>query len=173
MREKISMDFILELGSSLGTVRVPGIGLVYNELVQGIPSLFGQFLVNLPAIHSTIVFVSIKYVPVPKVSQEERFLFRRVCQKDFHMFRCIARYGYKDVRKEDPRIFEQRLVDSLEKFLRQEAQELALEISSVELIKSGQYVSKFLRPDCPTWNIRTPSSITLGSEVRCCFFYHF
>ncbi|KAJ0986660.1 hypothetical protein J5N97_005016 [Dioscorea zingiberensis] len=28
------MDFILELGSSLGTVRVPGIGLVYNELVQ-------------------------------------------------------------------------------------------------------------------------------------------
>ncbi|KAJ0986636.1 hypothetical protein J5N97_004992 [Dioscorea zingiberensis] len=99
------MDFILELGSSLGTVRVPGIGLVYNELVQGIPSLFGQFLVNLPAIHSTIVFVSIKYVPVPKVSQEERFLFRRVCQKDFHMFRLHCT----------------------------EAQELALEISSVEL----------------------------------------
>ncbi|KAM0941814.1 putative potassium transporter [Dioscorea sansibarensis] len=133
MREKISMDFILELGSSLGTVRVPGIGLVYNELVQGIPSLFGQFLINLPAIHSTIVFVSIKYVPVPKVPQDERFLFRRVCQKDFHMFRCIARYGYKDVRKEDPHIFEQRLVDSLEKFLRREAQELALEVSSVEL----------------------------------------
>lgn len=133
MREKISMDFILELGSSLGTVRVPGIGLVYNELVQGIPSLFGQFLINLPAIHSTIVFVCIKYVPVPKVPQEERFLFRRVCQKDFHMFRCIARYGYKDVRKEDPHIFEQRLVDSLEKYLRREAQELALEVSSVEL----------------------------------------
>lgn len=127
VREKISMDFMLELGSTLGTVRVPGIGLLYNELVQGIPSIFGQFLLSLPAIHSTVVFVCIKYVPVPVVPQEERFLFRRVCPKDYHMFRCVARYGYKDVRKEDHRAFEQLLVESLEKFLRREAQDLALE----------------------------------------------
>ncbi|XP_020264468.1 LOW QUALITY PROTEIN: potassium transporter 23-like [Asparagus officinalis] len=133
MREKISMDFIGELGSTLGTIRVPGIGLVYNELAQGIPSIFGQFLLALPAIHSTIVFVCIKYVPVPVVPQSERFIFRRVCQKDFHMFRCVARYGYKDVIKEDHGIFEQILVESLEKFLRREAQELALEMNQVEL----------------------------------------
>ncbi|KAK9277644.1 hypothetical protein L1049_007190 [Liquidambar formosana] len=125
VREKISMDFLLDLSSNLGTVRVPGIGLLYNELVQGIPSIFGQFLLSLPAIHSTIVFVCIKYVPVPVVPQEERFLFRRVCPKDYHMFRCVARYGYKDVRKEDHHAFEQLLVESLEKFLRREAQDLA------------------------------------------------
>ncbi|KAH1063968.1 hypothetical protein J1N35_028955 [Gossypium stocksii] len=127
VREKISMDFMLELGSTLGTVRTPGIGLLYNELVHGIPSIFGQFLLSLPAIHSTIVFVCIKYVPIPLVPQEERFLFRRVCPKDYHMFRCIARYGYKDIRKEDHHAFEQLLVQSLENFLRKEAQELALE----------------------------------------------
>ncbi|CAK7326961.1 unnamed protein product [Dovyalis caffra] len=127
VREKISMDFMLELGSTLGTVRVPGIGLLYNELVQGVPSIFGQFLLSLPAIHSTVVFVCIKYVPVPVVPQEERFLFRRVCPKDYHMFRCVARYGYKDVRKEDHHVFEQLLVESLEKFLRREAQDLAIE----------------------------------------------
>lgn len=121
------MDFLIELGSSLGTVRVPGMGLLYNELVQGIPSVFGQFLLDLPAIHSTLVFVCIKYVPVPVVPQEERFMFRRVGPKDYHMFRCVARYGYKDVRKEDHRAFEQLLVESLEKFLRREAQDLALE----------------------------------------------
>ncbi|KAK8962118.1 putative potassium transporter 12 [Platanthera guangdongensis] len=125
VREKISMDFINELGSALGTVRVPGIGLVYNELVQGIPSVFGQLLITLPAVHSVIVFVCIKHVPVPVVPVSERFLFRRLCEKDFHMFRCVARYGYKDVRKEDHRTFEQLLVDSLDKFLRKEAQELA------------------------------------------------
>lgn len=130
VREKISMDFMYELGSSLGTVRVPGIGLMYNELVQGIPSMFGQFLLTLPACHSTLVFVCIKYVPVPVVPQEERFLFRRVCPKDYHMFRCVARYGYKDIRKEDHHMFEQLLVASLEKFLRREAQELSLEIST-------------------------------------------
>ncbi|XP_077237774.1 putative potassium transporter 12 [Tasmannia lanceolata] len=133
IREKVSMDFMLELGSTLGTVRVPGIGLLYNELVQGIPSIFVQFLLSLPAIHSTVVFVCIKYVPVPVVPQEERFLFRRVCPKDYHMFRCIARYGYKDVRKEDHHAFEQLLVESLEKFLRREAQELALEDSLMEM----------------------------------------
>ncbi|KAH6815618.1 Potassium transporter family protein [Perilla frutescens var. frutescens] len=129
VRGKISMDLMLELGSSLGTVRTPGIGLIYNELVHGIPSVLGQLLLDLPAIHSTIVFVCIKYVPVPVVPQEERFLFRRVCPKDYHMFRCIARYGYKDIRKEDHRAFEQLLLVSLEKFLRKEAQELALETS--------------------------------------------
>ncbi|XP_051122478.1 putative potassium transporter 12 isoform X2 [Andrographis paniculata] len=129
VRGKLSMDVMYDLGSTLGTVRVPGIGLLYNELVQGIPSVFGQFLLNLPAIHSTVVFVCIKYVPIPVVPHEERFLFRRVCPKDYHMFRCIARYGYKDVRKEDHRAFEMLLVESLEKFLRKEAQELALERS--------------------------------------------
>ncbi|KAL3835554.1 hypothetical protein ACJIZ3_010290 [Penstemon smallii] len=129
VRGKISMDLMLELGSTLGTVRVPGIGLLYNELVQGIPSVFGQFLLDLPAIHSTLVFVCIKYVPIPVVPQEERFLFRRVCPKDYHMFRCIARYGYKDIRKEDHHAFEQLLVESLEKFLRREALDLALESS--------------------------------------------
>lgn len=133
VREKISMDFLLDLGSTLGTVRVSGIGLVYNELVKGIPAIFGQFLLSLPAIHSTIVFVCIKYVPVPVVPQEERFLFRRVGPKDYHMFRCIARYGYKDVRKEDHHAFEQLLMESLEKFLRKEALDLALESNLNEL----------------------------------------
>ncbi|GFP96238.1 putative potassium transporter 12 [Phtheirospermum japonicum] len=127
VRGKLSLDSVLGLGSSLGTVRVPGIGLLYNELVQGVPSVFGRFLADLPAIHSTIVFVCIKYIPIPVVPQEERFLFRRVCPKDYHMFRCIARYGYKDVRKEDHGAFEMLLVESLEGFLKKEALELALE----------------------------------------------
>ncbi|XP_072977673.1 potassium transporter 23 [Typha angustifolia] len=141
MREKISVDFVDELGSNLGTVRVPGIGLVYNELVQGIPSIFGRLLISLPAIHSTLVFVCIKYVPVPVVPQEERFLFRRVCHKDYHMFRCVARYGYKDIRKEDHRTFEELLVESLEKFLRREAQELALETSPMDIEPDEEFVS--------------------------------
>lgn len=127
VRDKISMDLMLELGSTLGTVRVPGIGLLYNELVHGVPSILGQFLLTLPAIHSTLIYVCIKYVPVPVVPQEERFLFRRVCPRDYHMFRCVARYGYKDVRKEDHHSFEQLLLDSLVKFLKLEARAVALE----------------------------------------------
>ncbi|KAK7328153.1 hypothetical protein VNO77_22250 [Canavalia gladiata] len=127
VKQKLSMDLMRELGCNLGTIRAPGIGLLYNELVKGIPAIFGHFLITLPAIHSMIIFVSIKYVPVPMVPQSERFLFRRVCPKSYHIFRCIARYGYKDVRKENHQTFEQMLIESLEKFIRREAQERSLE----------------------------------------------
>lgn len=127
VKKKMSMDILRQLGCNLGTVRTPGIGLLYNELVKGVPAIFGHFLTTLPAVHSMIIFVCIKYVPVPVVPQNERFLFRRVCSKGYHIFRCIARYGYKDVRKENHQIFEQLLIESLEKFIRREAQERSLE----------------------------------------------
>eukprot|EP00249_Psilotum_nudum_P018191 c26681_g2_i1 orf=652-3183(+) len=130
LEHKISMDYIADLGSNLGTVRVPGVGLLYNELVQGIPSVFGYFISSLPAIHNMIVFVCIKYVPVPVVPQMERFLFRRVGPRNYHLYRCVARYGYKDIRKEDHYIFEQLLIHRLEIFIQQEASEYALEHES-------------------------------------------
>ncbi|KAL3620932.1 Potassium transporter 7 [Castilleja foliolosa] len=127
VKQKISMDVLRELGPDLGTVRAPGIGLLYNELAKGVPAIFGHFLATLPAVHSMIIFVCIKYVPVSVVPQTERFLFRRVCAKSYHIFRCVARYGYKDVRKENHQTFEQLLIESLEKFIRREAQERSLE----------------------------------------------
>ncbi|KAL6494571.1 Potassium transporter 7 [Orobanche gracilis] len=127
VKQKMSMDVLRELGPDLGTVRAPGIGLLYNELAKGIPAIFGHFLTTLPAVHSMIIFVCIKYVPVSVVPQSERFLFRRVCAKSYHIFRCVARYGYKDVRKENHLTFEQLLIESLEKFIRREAQERSLE----------------------------------------------
>ncbi|KAL5659030.1 hypothetical protein ACJX0J_032193, partial [Zea mays] len=90
VKQKLSMDLLIQLGCNLGTVRAPGIGLLYNELVRGVPAIFGHFLTTLPAMHSMIIFVCIKWVPVPVVPQNERFLFRRVCPKNYHMFRCIA-----------------------------------------------------------------------------------
>lgn len=91
VEQKMSMDLMRDLGCNLGTIRAPGIGLLYNELVKGVPAIFGHFLTTLPAIHSMVIFVCIKYVPVPVVPQNERFLFRRVCTKSYHLFRCIAR----------------------------------------------------------------------------------
>lgn len=145
VEQRISMDYMLELGANLGTVRVRGVGLLYNELVQGVPAIFGYFIKSLPATHSTIVFVCIKYVNVPVVPQSERFLFRRVCPRDYHLFRCVARYGYKDVRKEDHNIFEQLLLQSLETFIQKEAQEYALEFEGFGM-ESDDSDTDFLPP---------------------------
>lgn len=120
LESKVSMAWILGLGPSLGLVRVPGIGLLYTELVNGVPHIFSHLITHLPAIHSIVVFVCLKYLPVNTVPQEERFLVRRIGPKDFHMFRCVARYGYKDLHKKDDD-FEKMLLDKLSAFIRYES----------------------------------------------------
>ncbi|XP_044509132.1 potassium transporter 11-like isoform X2 [Mangifera indica] len=120
MHSKVSMAWILGLGPSLGLVRVPGIGLVYTELASGVPHIFSHFITNLPAIHSVVVFICVKYLPVYTVPEEERFLVKRIGPKSFHMFRCVARYGYRDLHKKDED-FEKKLFDNLFLFVRLEA----------------------------------------------------
>ncbi|KAJ0082644.1 hypothetical protein Patl1_12262 [Pistacia atlantica] len=58
--------------------------------------------------------------PVYTVPEEERFLVKRIGPKNFHMFRCVARYGYKDLHKKDED-FEKKLFDNLFLFVRLEA----------------------------------------------------
>ncbi|KAM7271304.1 hypothetical protein ACFE04_030518 [Oxalis oulophora] len=116
LQSKVSMSWILRLGPSLGLVRVPGIGLVYTELARGVPHIFSHFITNLPAIHSVVIFVCVKYLPVYTVPEDERFLVRRIGPNDFRMFRCVARYGYKDLHRKDDE-FETKLLDNLFKYV--------------------------------------------------------
>ncbi|KAL6843720.1 hypothetical protein ACP4OV_026291 [Aristida adscensionis] len=127
VKQKLSKDLMRKLGPNLGTIRAPGLGLVYSDIVKGVPASFGHFLTSLPAIHSIIVFVCVRNVPVPVVPQTERFLFQRVCSRGYHMFRCIARYGYKDKKQEYHSIFERLLIEGLEKYIQREAVELSLQ----------------------------------------------
>ncbi|KAL7210865.1 hypothetical protein ACSBR2_013856 [Camellia fascicularis] len=120
MHSRVSMAWILGLGPSLGLVRVPGIGLVFTELASGVPRIFSHFITNLPAIHSVVVFVCVKYLPVYTVPEEERFLVKRIGPKNFHMFRCVARYGYRDLHKKDDD-FEKKLFNNLFMFVRLES----------------------------------------------------
>ncbi|GJN09540.1 hypothetical protein PR202_ga27555 [Eleusine coracana subsp. coracana] len=120
MHSRVSMAWILGLGPSLGLVRVPGIGFVYTELASGVPLIFSHFITNLPAIHSVVVFVCVKYLPVYTVPVEERFIMKRIGPKNYHMFRCVARYGYKDIHKKDED-FEKMLLDRLLIYVRLES----------------------------------------------------
>ncbi|KAH9661959.1 Potassium transporter 1 [Citrus sinensis] len=122
MENKVSMDRIVALGPSLGMVRVPGIGLVYTNLATGVPAIFGHFVTNLPAFHQVLVFVCIKSVQVPHVSENERLLISRVGLKEYGMFRCIVRYGYKDLQQENYD-FENTLVSAIVQFVETEGED--------------------------------------------------
>lgn len=121
LQNKVSMKWLLTLGPSLGIVRVPGLGLIYTDLVTGVPPIFSHFVTNLPAFHKVLVFVCVKYVPVPFVPLEERCLVGRIGPKEFRMFRCIVRFGYKDVQRENLD-FENQLVMKIGEFIRTEAE---------------------------------------------------
>ncbi|GLU11241.1 hypothetical protein SLE2022_279990 [Rubroshorea leprosula] len=131
VQNKVSIDWLLALGPNLGIVRVPGIGLIQTELVSGIPAIFSHFVTNFPAFHQVVVFLCIKSVPVPHVRPEERFLVGRVGPKEYRFYRCIARYGYRDVHKDDLE-FEKDLVCSIAEFIRSERQETVIGIEDVE-----------------------------------------
>uniref|UniRef100_A0A453PHD0 K+ potassium transporter integral membrane domain-containing protein n=1 Tax=Aegilops tauschii subsp. strangulata TaxID=200361 RepID=A0A453PHD0_AEGTS len=51
VQNKVSVNWLLNLGPSLGIVRVRGIGLIHTELMSGIPAIFSHFVTNLPAFH--------------------------------------------------------------------------------------------------------------------------
>lgn len=122
LHNKVSLKWLLGLGPSLGIVRVPGIGLIYSELATGVPAIFSHFVTNLPAFHQVLVFICVKSVPVPYVSPEERFLIGRVCPRPYRMYRCIVRYGYKDIQRDDGD-FENMLIQSIAEFIQMEAVE--------------------------------------------------
>ncbi|KAK4436639.1 Potassium transporter 4 [Sesamum alatum] len=122
LHNKVPLKWILGLGPSLGIVRVPGIGLIYSELATGVPAIFSHFVTNLPAFHKVLVFVCVKSVPVPYVSPEERFLIGRICPRPYRMYRCIVRYGYKDLQGDDGN-FENQLIQSIAEFIQMEAVE--------------------------------------------------
>ena len=113
---KISPEKLREVVCDTSLCRLPGLAMFYSELVQGIPPIFKHYVANVPALHSVLVFVSIKSLPVSKVPVEERFLFRRVQPKELNVFRCVVRYGYTDTRNEQEP-FEKIMVERLKEFI--------------------------------------------------------
>ncbi|KAE9460575.1 hypothetical protein C3L33_07589, partial [Rhododendron williamsianum] len=104
-----------------GTLRrVPGLAVFYSELVHGIPPIFKHYVDNVPALHSVLIILSMKSLPISKVPPEERFLFRRVQPNELNVFRCVVRYGYTEARNEHES-FERILIERLKEFIRHES----------------------------------------------------
>lgn len=89
-----------------------------SNVSQGIPPVFNHYLETIPAVHSVVVMVSIKSLPISQVPVKECFLFRRVEPRNFNMFLCVARYRYMDLKESEP--FEEMLVEQLKDFIREE-----------------------------------------------------
>ncbi|KAL8153798.1 hypothetical protein V2J09_011558 [Rumex salicifolius] len=152
MDHKISPDQLRELVSRPTICKIPGLAIFYSELVHGIPPIFEHYAANIPALHSVLVFVSVKSLPINKVPAEERFLFRRIHPKDLYVFRCVVRYGYTDLRNNEQEPFERVLLERLKDFVRddsfvsmlkqQEASDNCRDVESEEVSEGGDAIRK-------------------------------
>jgi KUP system potassium uptake protein len=133
---KVSPTVVKEIIDSANVCRIPGFAIFYSELVQGIPPIFKHYAENVPALHSVLVFVSIKSLPISKVPVEERFLFRRVQPNELNVFRCVVRYGYTDTQNEQEP-FERILVERLKEFIRDDSLFSAI-VQTVEEKNGGE-----------------------------------
>nr|CAD1834565.1 unnamed protein product [Ananas comosus var. bracteatus] len=85
--------------------------------------MFAHFVTNFPAFHRILIFVCLQTLNVPKIPIDERFLVGRIGPKEYRLFRCIVRYGYKDGGW-DSYDFEDQLFMKIAEFLEQEEDEL-------------------------------------------------
>ncbi|XP_011003756.1 PREDICTED: potassium transporter 2-like isoform X3 [Populus euphratica] len=116
LQNKVSTEWLTDYSPGLGVSRVPGIGLIYTDIVMGIPAFFSHFITNLPAFHQVLIFVSFKPQPVPCVPPSQRYCVGRVGGKDYRIYRCIVRYGYCDqVRDTDD--FEEQIIGSIGEYI--------------------------------------------------------
>lgn len=116
---KVSIEWLTDYSPALGVARLPGIGFVYSDVDIGIPAFFTHFVTNVPAFHQVLIFVSFKSSPVPHVPENRRYLIGRVGPKEYKIYRCIVRYGYRDnVRDTDD--FEDHIVSSIGEFIARE-----------------------------------------------------
>lgn len=167
LQRKVSSDYVKDLTTNRNINRIPGMGLMFSELVQGVPPLFPHFVANIPSIHSVFVFVSIKFIPISRVAPEERFLFRQVGPREYRIFRCVVRYGYRE-KFEKNHEFERMLVENLKQFIRDEHYILEDDVAAntyINVEKTDQEANSDINHDDE--EVFQQTSITAGSVSSC------
>lgn len=94
LTHKIDMDRLKVLLSDPGVQRVPGLCFFYTNIQDGFTPVLGHYINNMRSIHKVTVFTTLRYLLVPKVSPNERFVVKRLGLKG--VYGCVIQYGYAD-----------------------------------------------------------------------------
>ena len=124
----IKMPSTLQLvGTKTHVNRLPGLGLYFSELLEGVPPALVRYLTLSPSIHEAVVMVTVRHVPLPHVRPDLRLLVRRLDIPGF--YHVVARYGYmEDVDLGDD--FVRVVVDELLQYLHPGAVDAAEDVAN-------------------------------------------
>jgi hypothetical protein len=73
--------------------------MYYSESSDGVPAVMKHVLGNMPALYSSMVFLTVRFVAVPTVTDEERFLaWRWVASSAFVEEECNCGHLHSSIR---------------------------------------------------------------------------
>lgn len=94
LTHKVDMDRLKLLFSDPCVQRVPGLCFFYTNIQDGFTPVLGHYIKNMRSIHKVTVFTTLRYLLVPKVAPNERFVVKRLGIKG--VYGCFIHYGYAD-----------------------------------------------------------------------------
>ncbi|KMT09074.1 hypothetical protein BVRB_6g131820 isoform B [Beta vulgaris subsp. vulgaris] len=94
LTHKIDIDRLRILLSDPGVQRVPGICFFYTNIQDGLTPVLGHYIKNMKSLHKVTVFMTLRYLLVPKVAPHERILITKLGLKG--IYGCVIQYGYAD-----------------------------------------------------------------------------
>jgi hypothetical protein len=69
-------------------------GIIYAQRTHGLPDVLAHLLNTLPALPRVSAVLTLRFIPLPYVTDDERFLVRR--SDVAGVYRVVARYGYME-----------------------------------------------------------------------------
>lgn len=124
---KIDLNRLRMLLSEPGVQRVPGLCFFYTNIQDGLTPVLGHYIKNMKSLHKVTIFVTLRYLLVPKVAQHERIVIKKLGLRG--LYGCIIQYGYADSLSLEGDDFVNQVADCLERYIRNSS-ESATSISS-------------------------------------------
>ncbi|KAL5723167.1 putative potassium transporter 17 [Ranunculus cassubicifolius] len=115
MTYKITLQNLDILLANPEIQRVPGLCIFYSNIQDGLTPVLGHYIKNMRSLHKVTIFTTLRYLLVPKVSIDERFVIKKLGIKG--VYGCVIQYGYADSLNQEGEGFVTQIVSSLHTYI--------------------------------------------------------
>ncbi|KAF3947716.1 hypothetical protein CMV_026185 [Castanea mollissima] len=160
LEHKVSANKLKEILDETKFCRIPRLALFYSELVHGIPPIFKHYAENVPALHSVLIFVTIKTLPISKESFEKILVERlkEYISDDFWMSQRMLNNDEEDGEVNDE-------MKQVEEIKEEEALSDTEDVKEVEEVKGQEVVKRDIGEVDKAWNSGVVHLIGEGEVV--------
>lgn len=116
LTHKITLDRLSQLISDPTVQRVPGLCFFYTNIQDGLTPVLGHYVKNMKSLHKVTLFMTLRYLLVPKVSPHDRIVITNLGLNG--VYGCVISYGYADPLKDEGEDFVGEIINRLRDHIR-------------------------------------------------------